>query len=127
MQRDCALPLEGVELRSPWSMKQASRACFSVLNILQRKRRGRHAVTPPSKASKDRQHLHYGAPESSRTIARRLAEKTYSIAAPITCAVNDNHPPTPPFGVMSRTTGLDSNGMELGRLQRRIEFQFEQG
>ncbi|GFW32870.1 hypothetical protein TNCV_1774371 [Trichonephila clavipes] len=43
--------------------------------------------------------------------------KTSGIMAPITCVANDTHLPTPPFGVVSRTTKLDCNGMEPGRLQ----------
>ncbi|GFX43611.1 hypothetical protein TNCV_510601 [Trichonephila clavipes] len=46
--------------------------------------------------------------------------KTSSIAAPIMCVAYDTHSPTPPFGVVSCTMGLDYNGMELCRLQRRI-------
>ncbi|GFX41983.1 HTH_Tnp_Tc3_2 domain-containing protein [Trichonephila clavipes] len=39
------MPLDGVELRSTWSIKQVIRACLSVLNLLQRKHGGRHAMT----------------------------------------------------------------------------------
>ncbi|GFU51713.1 hypothetical protein TNCV_1213431 [Trichonephila clavipes] len=46
--------------------------------------------------------------------------ETSDITAPITCAANNTYSPTPPFGVVSRTTGLECYGMEPGRLLRRI-------
>ncbi|GFW71844.1 hypothetical protein TNCV_3220201 [Trichonephila clavipes] len=45
---------------------------------------------------------------------------TSGIVESITCAANDTHPPTPPLGVVSCTTGSDYNRMGPGRLQRRI-------
>ncbi|GFX89343.1 transposable element Tcb2 transposase [Trichonephila clavipes] len=57
---------------------------------------------------------------SSRTIASHLAEGYLISLRPFTCAANNTHPPTPPFGVVPRTTGLDCNGIEPGRIQRRM-------
>ncbi|GFV69017.1 HTH_Tnp_Tc3_2 domain-containing protein [Trichonephila clavipes] len=57
-----------------------------------------------------------GAPVSSRTIRRHLAEGHFGIAAPITCAALDAHPSMPPFGVVPRTRKPDCSGMEQGRL-----------
>ncbi|GFU55298.1 hypothetical protein TNCV_4892561 [Trichonephila clavipes] len=45
---------------------------------------------------------------------------TSGITVPITSSANNTYSPTPPFGVVSRTTGWDCNGMEPGRLLRRI-------
>ncbi|GFS98861.1 hypothetical protein TNCV_3528471 [Trichonephila clavipes] len=46
--------------------------------------------------------------------------RTSGIAALITCAANDTHPSTSPFGVVSRMRRLACNKMEPGCLQRRI-------
>ncbi|GFU57108.1 hypothetical protein TNCV_1779711 [Trichonephila clavipes] len=51
-----------------------------------------------------------GAPVSSRTIRRPLAE------GHLGCAALDTHPSTPPFGVVPHTRKLDCSGMEPGRL-----------
>ncbi|GFT86163.1 HTH_Tnp_Tc3_2 domain-containing protein [Trichonephila clavipes] len=48
-----------------------------------------------------------GAPVSFRTIRRRLA-------VPITWAAFDNHPSTPPLGVVLRSRKQDGSRMELG-------------
>ncbi|GFV51237.1 HTH_Tnp_Tc3_2 domain-containing protein [Trichonephila clavipes] len=57
-----------------------------------------------------------GAPVSSRTIRRHLAEGHFGTAVPVTCAALDAHPSTPPFAVVPRTRKLDCRGMEPGRL-----------
>ncbi|GFX55035.1 hypothetical protein TNCV_2305581 [Trichonephila clavipes] len=44
--------------------------------------------------------------------------RTFGITAPITCNVHHTHSSTPPFGVVSRTMGLDCNGMKPGHLQQ---------
>ncbi|GFV31876.1 uncharacterized protein TNCV_172141 [Trichonephila clavipes] len=43
------MSLEGVALCSPWSIKQISRVCLSLISFLQRKHRCGYVVTPPSK------------------------------------------------------------------------------
>ncbi|GFS84436.1 transposable element Tcb2 transposase [Trichonephila clavipes] len=55
------------------------------------------------------------APVSSQTIDCR----TSGIVGPITCAANDTHLLTPLFGLVSRMTRSDCNGMKPGRLQLR--------
>ncbi|GFW35702.1 HTH_Tnp_Tc3_2 domain-containing protein [Trichonephila clavipes] len=62
-----------------------------------------------------------GAPVSSRTMRRRLAEGHFGIAVPITCAALDAHPSTPPFGVIPRTRKVDCSGRETG-----IQIQSQQ-
>ncbi|GFU59636.1 HTH_Tnp_Tc3_2 domain-containing protein [Trichonephila clavipes] len=62
-----------------------------------------------------------GAPVSSRTIRRRLAEEHLRSRRPLRVL-----PLTPPFGVMPRTRNLDCSGMEPGRLKRRIQIQSQQ-
>ncbi|GFU59620.1 transposable element Tcb2 transposase [Trichonephila clavipes] len=53
-----------------------------------------------------------GAPVSSRTIRRCLAEEHLRARHPFRVL-----PLTPPFGVMPRTRKLDCSGMEPGRLK----------
>ncbi|GFW49617.1 HTH_Tnp_Tc3_2 domain-containing protein [Trichonephila clavipes] len=57
-----------------------------------------------------------GAPVSSRTIRRRLAEGHLGCGAANTCVDFDAHPSTPPFGMVPRTRKLDCSGIEPGRL-----------
>ncbi|GFY18150.1 hypothetical protein TNCV_2045571 [Trichonephila clavipes] len=52
---------------------------------------------------------------SSQTITRCLAEGHLVLRRLL--HVLSIHPPTPPFGVVSHTMGLDCKGMEPGRLQ----------
>ncbi|GFS94350.1 hypothetical protein TNCV_2013961 [Trichonephila clavipes] len=60
-----------------------------------------------------------GAPVSSRTIRRPWLKDIWYCGTHQACY--QSHPPTTPaFGVVPRTMGLDCNGMEPGRLQRRI-------
>ncbi|GFU79403.1 transposable element Tcb1 transposase [Trichonephila clavipes] len=67
-----------------------------------------------------------GAPVSSRTKRRLLAEGTFRIAAPITCAALDAHPSITPLGVVPRTRKQDCRKMESSRLLRRIQIQSQQ-
>ncbi|GFX88523.1 hypothetical protein TNCV_2279911 [Trichonephila clavipes] len=67
-----------------------------------------------------KQHLHYGTLCLQKpSQGTRLKDIWYRDAY-------DTHTPRPPYGVVSCTTRLDFNGMEPGRLQRRILLQFEQ-
>ncbi|GFV88526.1 HTH_Tnp_Tc3_2 domain-containing protein [Trichonephila clavipes] len=59
------------------------------------------------------------APVSSQTIARCLAERHLVSRQPLrVLPMTPNHPSTLSFLGVSRTTGLDCNGMEPGHLQR---------
>ncbi|GFY07384.1 hypothetical protein TNCV_5085691 [Trichonephila clavipes] len=60
--------------------------------------------------------LHYGPPCTFPHHRKAPGCRTFGI----TCAANDTHPSTPAFRVVSLTTRLDWNGIELGRLQRRF-------
>ncbi|GFW23728.1 hypothetical protein TNCV_2032711 [Trichonephila clavipes] len=63
--------------------------------------------------------LHYG-PLCLSKPSQGARLKASGVSVPITRAADDTHPSTPPSGVVSHTTGLDSDGIEPGHLQRRI-------
>ncbi|GFS48837.1 hypothetical protein TNCV_3025541 [Trichonephila clavipes] len=56
-------------------------------------------------------------PCASPNHRKATGSKICGIVAPIICAANDTYQSTPPFGVVSLTTGLNCNGMEPGHLQ----------
>ncbi|GFU85356.1 hypothetical protein TNCV_2386611 [Trichonephila clavipes] len=99
-----------------WSAQQVARQVGrSELN----ERRWWDQWTEEMSFTRHMQYLHYGhlcLPKLSQTAL--LNDIWYRGAYYVCCQC---HPPLiPPFGMVSSTTGLDCNGIEPDRLQRRI-------